>query len=128
MTFGETFLYVIDRFIVLAGVVVVLLLLFALIPYLSWKIANRRYAKHSKLSHKACTVYEGRFRFKLAIRTVDGRSTVTVINTGGHFPALSYDCDYDEGLRLYYTLKHKAPMGELIQYINRMTYRPKRKP
>ena len=128
MTFGETFLYVINRFIILAGVVVVLLLLFALVPYLSWKITSKRHARHSKLSHKSCTVYEGRFQFKIAIRTVDGRSTITIINTDGHFPALLYDRDYDDGLELYYSLKQKAKLNELISYINRATYRPRRKP
>ena len=130
MTGIETLLYVLNRFILLVGGGALLILLFKGIRFISWKLANRRYKKQSTLSHHSKTVYCGRHQFKISIRTVNGNSTVSVINTEGDYPALSYDLPYNSGVALYKELKFKA-LGDgtdLIHHINSKTYRPRRKP
>ena len=130
MTGIETLLYILNRFILIVGGGALLILLFKGVRFISWKLANKRYKKESTLSHHSKTVYCGRHQFKISIRTVNGRSTVSVINTEGDYPALSQDLPYDKGILLYKDLKFKA-IGDgtsLIHYVNSQTYRPRRKP
>lgn len=130
MTGAETFIYVLNRLVLLIGGGALLILLFKGIRFVSWKLANRRYKKQSTLSHHSKTVYCGCHQFKISIRTVNGRSTVSIINTEGDYPALSQDLPYDKGILLYKDLKFKS-LGDgtdLIYYINSKTYRPRRKP
>lgn len=126
----ETFLYVLNRFILIVGGGALLILMYKGIRFLAWKLSNKRYNREKRLSHHSKTVYIGRLQFKIGIRTVDGRSTVTLTNTEGEYPALSHDLPYADGIELYKELYRKS-FGDginLIKYINQATYRPRRKP